>query len=244
MQSDDISHTCPISHWWHVKPPQSTSVSKLFFILSLQFPCVGFCVGSFVGAFVGAAVGTGVGNAVGIFVGAAVGVVVGTAVGVTVGLLDGASVTTAAHTELEHWLDAQSDWISHPCPSKHFPLHVKPPQSTSVSKPSFTPFTQGAAVGVAVGVAVGASVTTAAHTELEHWLDAQSDWISHPCPSKHFPLHVKPPQSTSVSKPSFTPLLHGELVGAAVGGAWHFAAEHDAEKQSESSSHVTPVPHL
>ena len=99
------------------------------------------------------------------------------------------------HTPQEHRVLTQS----FPC-RQAFPaaqrLQLPPPQSTSVSVESFTPFVQFA---VPQWPAIHAVCVQQSRLELQ------------PLPMPQ-PKH-EPPQSTSVSSPSFTPLWH-------VGG-WH-----------------------
>ena len=134
---------------------------------------VGATVGAVVGAADGVAVGAAVGNTEGVLVGnadgaavgAAEGAAVGEAVGAAVGATDGAAVG-AQETHLPSLAPAafsqgqppaQSVALKHRIP-KAQPGQAPPPQSTSVSEPSFPPLEQLSVVGTAVGVAEGAAV--------------------------------------------------------------------------------------
>jgi hypothetical protein len=103
-----------------------------------------------------------------------------------------------------------------------------PPQSTSVSLPSFTPFKHADSVGAMDGEAVGATVGTGVGVAVggEHNINwvlqlpfVQSLSARHAFCAAHLAHAVLPPQSTSVSLPSFTPFKHGTGEGACVGVA-------------------------
>jgi hypothetical protein len=85
----------------------------------------------------------------------------------------------------------QSSWTWQFHPTLHFVGH-EPPQSTSVSEPSFAVLWHGET-----------------HTALTQKVLAQSEPTPHFLSSAHFFVH-EPPQSVSVSEPSVVVLLHGE----------------------------------
>src|SRR3954469_20853554 len=101
--------------------------------------------------------------------------------------------TPSWHVAGEHWrlmhtpLSTQSEVLLQSFPMAHFG-HFGPPQSTSVSSPSFCASVQD-----------GAAQTPLAHAPL-----LQSPLAPQPLPSSHC-LHSPPPQSTSVSFPAFVP---------------------------------------
>jgi hypothetical protein len=94
------------------------------------------------------------------------------------------------HLAFVHVPDAQSRGARQPAPAPQG-LQSGPPQSTSVSPPSFTPSEQLAG----------------AHLPDAHTFVLQSFGTLQPRPGAHALGH-DPPQSMSVSSPSFTPSMH------------------------------------
>jgi hypothetical protein len=107
-------------------------------------------------------------------------------------------------------------------PMPHLP-QMAPPQSTSVSEPFFV---------LSVHDPVAATQTLPLQL-----LDRQSELVPQLLPSPHLP-QVEPPQSTSVSVPSFVPFEHE------AGGCVHTLFEHNAVVQSAAPRQLLPVLHL
>jgi len=159
LQSSSSLHVLPSRHAGQL-PPQSTSVSSSSRISFEQCTAVGAVV---VGTGVGTGVGMGEGAAVGIGEGADDGTGVGMGEGAVVGAGEGAgegagvgsSVGSGMQTdepssvEDEHRSLLQSLSLAHVAPSAHAGQRP-PPQSTSVSLSSATPFVHDAADGAGV----------------------------------------------------------------------------------------------
>src|SRR5581483_2670265 len=128
------------------------------------------------------------------------------------------------HDGAAHWLLLQT-WLTQSLPETHdLPVahfgHEAPPQSTSVSVPSFMASVQD---------------TTAVHTPLWHRFEEQSELTPHCLPLAHLP-QTGPPQSMSVSCPSFAASLHEP--------ATQTLPAHRPVWQSEDTVQALPVAHL
>jgi hypothetical protein len=171
-----------------------------------------------------------------------VGIEAGDDDGVLVGDVVGAKVE---HAPLEHRPARQSESKLQYLSIEHGP-QFGPPQSTSLSPLSCTPFVHSSVLGATVGVEVGTVLGSAegefvgiavgscvgkedgvdvgaalganvTHTPAElHELCLQSESRAHSSPIRHG-AQSGPPQSTSVSSPSFTPFTQVPPVGPWVG---------------------------
>ena len=88
----------------------------------------------------------------------------------------------------------------------HF-AQVAPPQSSSLSVPSVKPFVHVLQMPVTGAAAVLLELLVAGGAGYSHWSNPQSKSTLQTLPSGHLP-QTKPPQSTSLSLPSFIPSEH------------------------------------
>jgi hypothetical protein len=221
-QSLAAAHALPLAQWGQLGPPQSTSVSAPFLAPSVQLGPDGVQTLLVHSVLTQSAPAT---HALPSEHLGQLGPPQSTSVSLPFLVLSEQLVLGAVQRLLLHRALEQSAAPLHALPVAHFG-HAGPPQSMSVSEPSRVPLVQ---------VAGGARQRL-----LVHRPELQSAPAPHALPLAHFGQAL-PPQSTSLSLPSFAPLLH-EAIGRAQALLRQIAeAQSAAPVQALAAAHLGQV---